>query len=200
MLEDVLVKIALLQNRDHRRRVRLPPPRRTRAPNSSAPCRERLGRRALRANQFEDAKQSALPWMPEWSGTPVCPRCVQQTQSQSPDSIQRAKLVAGVADTGLVTNICLVIDCDWETIRQDSLGVLERAGARPPQVPLSCRSTNGRLRVHRGMVQPPTAPLRHRIPVTSQLRTEPATPRSPKSITVHENGASPSQAQPLALR
>ncbi len=56
------------------------------------------------------------------------------------------------------------------------------------------RRTHGRLRVHRGMVQPPTAPLRHRIPVTSQLRTEQTTPRSPKSMTVHETGASPSAA------
>ena len=48
--------------------------------------------------------------------------------------------------------------------------------ARPPQVPLSCRSKHGRLRVHRGMVQSTAAPLRHRIPVTSQLRTEQTTP------------------------
>ena len=35
-----------------------------------------------------------------------------------------------------------------------------------------------------------TAPLRHRISVTRQLRKEPSTPR-PKSITVHETGSTP---------
>ena len=63
--------------------------------------------------------------------------------------------------------------------------------ARAPEVPVSRRSADGRLRVHRGLVQSATAPLRHRISVTRQLRTEPATPRSPKSMTVHETGSTP---------
>ena len=51
--------------------------------------------------------------------------------------------------------------------------------ARTPQLPLSRRSADGRLRVHRGVVQPATAPLRHRISVTGQLRTEQPTPARP---------------------
>ena len=41
------------------------------------------------------------------------------------------------------------------------------------------------------MVQSPPAALGHGLSVTYQLRKEPATPRSPKSITVHETGATP---------
>ena len=70
--------------------------------------------------------------------------------------------------------------------------------ARSPEVPVSCRSPDGRLRVHRGLVQSTTAPLRHRISVTRQLRKEPATTRSPKSITVHETGATPRLASATA--
>ena len=71
--------------------------------------------------------------------------------------------------------------------------------ARPPQAPLSRRSADGHLRVHRGVVhrgvvQPPTAPLRHRISFTGQLRTEQATRRSHKSMTVHKIPATPESA------
>ena len=44
-----------------------------------------------------------------------------------------------------------------------------------------------------GWYNPTAAPLRHRISVTSQLRTEQTTPRSPKSMTIHETGATPSK-------
>ena len=71
--------------------------------------------------------------------------------------------------------------------------------ARAPEVPVSRRSADGRLRVHRGLVQSATAPLRHRISVTRQLRTEPATPRSPKSITVHETGSTPIHKSVVAV-
>ena len=47
------------------------------------------------------------------------------------------------------------------------------------------------------MVQSPPAALGHRLSVTYQLRKEPATPRSPKSITVHETGATPDR--PIAI-
>ncbi len=46
------------------------------------------------------------------------------------------------------------------------------------------------------MVQSPTAALRHRLSVTHQLRKEPSTPPSPKSITVHETGATPDRNGP----
>ena len=74
----------------------------------------------------------------------------------------------------------------------------EQQTARAPEVPISCRSTYGRVRVHRRLVQPATVPLRHRISVTHKLRTEPATPRSPKSMTVHEIGATPTGGRTLA--
>ena len=82
----------------------------------------------------------------------------------------------------------LLRQCDVRELLRDP----RMRAARAPEVPVSCRSTDGRLRVHRGLVQSTTAPLRHRISVTRQLRKEPATPRSPKSITVHETGATPS--------
>ena len=62
--------------------------------------------------------------------------------------------------------------------------------ARAPEVPVSRRSADGSSSSSRaGTIR--TAP--HRISVTRQLRTEPATPRSPKSITVHETGSTPVQ-------
>ena len=49
------------------------------------------------------------------------------------------------------------------------------------------------------MVQSPPAALGHRLSVTYQLRKEPATPRSPKSITVHETGATPARFRQWGL-
>ena len=52
----------------------------------------------------------------------------------------------------------LLRQCDVRKLLRDP----RMRAARAPEVPVSCRSTDGRLRVHRGLVQSTTAPLRHR--------------------------------------
>ena len=51
--------------------------------------------------------------------------------------------------------------------------------AWPPEFSMPCRSEDGRLRVRRGLLQPETTPLRHRISVKRQLRREPAASARP---------------------
>ncbi len=62
---------------------------------------------------------------------------------------------------------------------------------RPAPLPVSSRGAHGCLRVHRRMVQSLPAALGHRLPVAPRLRKEQPTPRSPKSVTLHETGVTP---------
>src|SRR5208282_1643251 len=64
--------------------------------------------------------------------------------------------------------------------------------ARPPPFPHSSRGAHGAVRVHRGLVQPPSPPLRSRLSVANQLRKEPR-PRAVnrKPSAVHSTGVTP---------
>src|SRR5579864_7155050 len=71
--------------------------------------------------------------------------------------------------------------------------------ARPPLLQNPSRSAHGRLRIHRGLVQPPSPPCRPRLSVTDQLRKGSAN-RKPdrKPNTVHRSGVAP-PAHPHSL-
>lgn len=77
-----------------------------------------------------------------------------------------------------------------------SRALLERCRRRPPSWP-----THGRLRLHRRLVQPASAPLGARLRFTRQLRTSPSSARVPQRPTVIQTAGSPirrSTRQPRA--
>src|SRR5579864_263221 len=64
--------------------------------------------------------------------------------------------------------------------------------ARPPALQNPSRSAHGRLRIHRGVVQPPSPSFRPRLSFTDQLRKDAANRKSNrKPNTVHRNGVAP---------
>src|SRR5579864_9449998 len=70
--------------------------------------------------------------------------------------------------------------------------------ARPPALQNPSRSAHGRLRIHRGVVQPPSPSFRPRLSFTDQLRKDAANRKSNrKPNTVHRNGVAPGQLRPV---
>src|SRR6266851_2539931 len=64
--------------------------------------------------------------------------------------------------------------------------------ARPVPLPHPDRGTHGAVRVHRGLVQPPSPPLRPRLSVANQLRKESLLRRvNRKPSAVHSTGVTP---------
>ena len=84
----------------------------------------------------------------------------------------------------------------YEVRRRGSVRELGSPGmraARTTAIHLAGRSTDGRLRNHRGMVQPPSTSPEPGLAVAYQLRKITSTwACGPKPVTVHQGGTTPS--------
>ena len=106
--------------------------------------------------------------------------CLTNMRASRDRSTPRSPSASDAGDAGVRPSTGSVGDCYDNAMCESFFATLEWRTARSPEVPVSRRSADGRLRVHRGLVQSTMASLRHRISVTHRLLKEPATPRSPK--------------------